>query len=240
VGDINIITDRPDATESPNTVPIKSLQIETGAFNDSYKDMNVTYETRGYHTTLLRYGLLERLELRVGWHFEEGKTKTDGIYDQDITSGFSPLLLGVKVEIVKENGLLPTIGLLGHLMLPFTAASDYRPETTGIDFRFSFGHTLCERSSIGYNIGAQWGDDSSEASYVYTLVYGYSITKKLGAYAEVYGDIPEDNRANHYWDVGLVYLVKNNFQLDATLGRSFTEGQDLLISGGFSYQLSFK
>ncbi len=75
---------------------------------------------------------------------------------------------------------------------------------------------------------------------MYTLAYGYSITKNLGAYAEVYGDLPEDNRANHYWDVGLVYLVKNNFQLDATLGRSFTEGQDLLISAGFSYLIPFK
>jgi hypothetical protein len=143
----------------------------------------------------------------------------------------------MKVEVTEEKGLLPEIGLLGHLYLPFSAATDYRPETTGVDFRFSFAHTLSEKSSLAYNLGAQWVDDSPEAAYVYTLVYGYSVSSKIGLYAELYGDLPEDNRANHLWDAGVTYLISPSFQLDATIGSSITEGQDILLSAGVSFRI---
>jgi hypothetical protein len=142
----------------------------------------------------------------------------------------------MKVEIASENNLLPDIGLLIHLALPFTAANDFRPETTGVDFRMAFGHTLSDKSSLAYNLGAQWSDDSPEASYVYTLSYGYTLSEKFGAYAEIYGDFPEKSMTNHYGDVGLTYLIRNNIQLDATIGKSFTAGQDILISTGLSFR----
>ncbi len=235
--DPELITDRPDATESPSTVPVGLLQIETGAFYTSFEKENIKQEVLGYNTTLLRYGILDNLELRLGWNFEEGRTSVNGTRLDDVQSGFSPLLAGMKVNITQENGWIPTIGLIGHLFLPLSASSDYRPETTGVDFRLSFDHTLSEKSSIAYNIGAEWGNDSPETAYIYTLAYGYGITDSFGVYAEVYGDFPEDSKANHFWDAGLTYLVMNNLQLDATVGTSITEGQDLLLSVGASYRI---
>jgi len=234
---VEMITDRPDATESPSAVPVKTVQVETGAFYESFKEGSTKDEIIGYNTTLLRYGVFENFEVRLGWNFEEGRTTVDNTKFEDVASGFSPLLLGMKVEVVEEKGFRPEIGVLGHLMLPFLASIDYRPETTGVDFRFSFGHTLSEKSSIGYNLGAQWGDDSSEAAYIYTIVYGYIILEGLGIYAEIYGDIPEDSSGNHYWDAGLTYSIKNNIQLDATVGKSITEGQDVLLNVGVSYRI---
>jgi hypothetical protein len=235
-----LITDRPDATESPTAVPKGFLQVETGAFYESFEDNGIKNENYTYNTTLVRYGLLKNLELRLGWDFVEGQTKVNGTALDNITSGFNPLLFGFKTTIAKENGCMPEIGFLGHLYLPFTAGSDYKPDTTGVDFRFSFAHTLSEKSSIAYNLGAAWRDDSPEAAYLYTLAYGYSITNQLGAYAELYGDFPENSKANHLWDVGLTYLVSNNVQLDATVGSSFTEGQDILISAGVSFRIPKK
>lgn len=232
-----MITDRPDATESPNTVSKHYLQVEAGGFYESFETNDFKTEVYGYNTTLLRYGLLDNLELRLGWNFEETRFSFQGEESPNVLSGFSPLLAGVKVAIAEEDGWKPTIGLLGHLYLPLSASTDYRPETTGVDFRLSFAHTLSEKSSIGYNIGAQWRDDSPEAAYIYTLSYGYSVTEKVGLYAEVYGDLPEDSRANHLWDAGVTYKLKPNFQLDATVGRSFTEGQDILLSLGASIRI---
>jgi hypothetical protein len=236
-----IITDRPDQTESPNTVDPGVLQVEAGGFYTSFEktfdDETVKEEIYGYNTTLLRYGILDNLELRLGWNFEELRTTVNGTELMNITSGFSPLLAGMKVNITQENGWVPTIGLVGHLYLPVSAGADYKPETTGVDFRFSFDHTLSEKSGLAYNIGAQWGDDSPEAAYVYTLVYGYSITDCLGFYAELYGNFPENNSAHHFWDAGITYLVSPNFQLDATVGSSITTGQDLLLAAGFSYRI---
>ncbi len=232
-----LITDRPDQTESPNAIPKGFLQIETGAGFETFEKNNIKTENTTLNTTLIRYGLLDNLELRLGWDLVEGKTKLNGNTLNDTTNGLSPLLLGFKTEIAKENGLLPEIGFLGHLSLPFSASTDYKPETTGVDFRFSFAHTLSEKSSLAYNIGAAWGNDSPEAAYVYTLVYGYSISDKFGAYVELYGDFPENNKANHLWNMGFTYLINNNFQLDVLGGTSITEGQDLMVAAGFSYRI---
>ncbi|RDK88392.1 transporter [Marinirhabdus gelatinilytica] len=232
-----MVTDRPDATEAPLTVPKGFLQVETGGFYTSFEENGFKTETYGYNTTLLRYGILDNFELRLGWNFEETRFSFNGQESPDVLSGFSPLLAGMKVEIADEDGWKPQIGLIGHLFLPFTAGSDYRPETTGADFRFSLSNTLSEKSSLSYNIGAQWGNDSPEIAYIYTVAYGYAVTDTFGLYAEIYGDFPEDSRANHLWDAGLTYLLKPNPQLDATVGSSFTEGQDILLSAGVSFRV---
>ena len=235
-----LITDRPDATESPTAIPKGYLQVETGAFFESFEKNSIKINSSTFNTTLLRLGLLDNLELRIGWDFTEVSTTINGNKLSDVASGFNPLLLGFKSGIAKENGAFPEIGVMGHIYLPFTASRDFKPETTGVDFRFSFAHTLSENSSISYNLGAAWGDDSSEAAYVYTLAYGQSITNKLGAYAELYGDMPENSSSNHFWDAGLSYLLSDNVQLDATIGSSITEGQDLLLSAGISFRLPTK
>ena len=228
-----LITDRPDATESPTTIPKGYIQVETGSFYESFEENNIKTESFTYNTTLVRLGLLDNLELRLGWDFIENKMSNI----DNVLSGLNPLLLGAKIAIAEAKGGFPEIGFLGHLQLPFTAGKDYKPETTGASFRFSFAHTLNEKSSLSYNLGAQWGDDSHQAAYVYTLSYGYGLTKKFGVYAELYGNLPENNKANHFWDTGLTYLISDNVQLDATVGSSISEGQDILLSGGISFRL---
>ena len=232
----DIITDRPDATESPTVVPKRYLQIETGAFYESFKEENIKTEDFTYNTMLIRYGLLERLELRLGWDYTNSKLFFDNTEISTISS-FSPLLLGVKIPIAAEKGALPEIGLLGHLNLPFSVNKELRPENTGVDFRFSFAHTLSEKSSLSYNLGAAWENDSPQAAYLYTIAYGYALSNKWGIYFELYGDFPENTKANHLWDAGLTYLISNNVQFDATIGSGITKGQDLLLSAGISFRL---
>ncbi len=233
----DLVTDRPDATEAPTVVPRGSVQVETGGFYTSFEDNNIQEETFTYNTALIRYGLLDNFELRLGWNLEESKTTVNGNTLNEIETGFSPLLLGMKVAIAQEKGWLPEIGLIGHIFLPFSANKEVRPEFTSTDFRFAFNHTLSKKSGLAYNLGAQWGDDSPEIAYIYTLAYGYSITEKLGAYVEVYGDFPEDNKANHFWDAGLTYAIAPLIQLDATIGQSITKGQDILLSAGVSFRI---
>ncbi|WP_081820697.1 transporter [Sediminibacter sp. Hel_I_10] len=232
-----LITDRPDVTESPSTVAAGILQVETGALYESYKQDVVKQEAFTFNTTLLRLGISENLELRLGWDFVEGQSRINGNKLDDVSSGFNPLLVGAKINIVKEKGLLPEIGALVHLHLPFTASRDYKPETTGVDFIFSFAHTLNKKSNLSYNLGAQWQNDSPEAAYTYSLSYGYALLGDLGMYAEVYGNLPENNKANHLWDVGMTYLISKDVQVDATVGSSITEGQDMLLSAGVSFRL---
>lgn len=232
-----LVTDRPDATEASSTVGKGVLQIETGGLYESFEENSIQTQAYTYNTTLVRYGILDNLELRLGWDFVEGVTKVNRNKLNNVTSGLSPLLVGVKIDIAEEKNGMPEIALIGHVFPVFSASEDYRPETTGVDFRFSLSHSLNEKSSIGYNIGAQWGSDSSEAAAIYTVAYGYSITDKFGVYAELYGDLPEDNSANHFWDAGFTYLVSNDLQLDTYFGTSITKGQDVLIGLGASFRI---
>lgn len=231
-----LVTDRPDATESSSTIPAGYLQVETGSFYESFEENKIKTESYTYNTTLVRVGLSDNFEFRLGWDFVENKMSNL----ENVLSGFNPLLLGAKVAITEEKGIIPEIALIGHVFLPFTAGNDYKPETTGVNFRFSFGHTLNENSSLSYNLGARWVDDSSEAIYIYTIAYGIGLTEKLGFYAELYGDVPESNKAYHKWDTGFTYLLSDNVQLDATVGSSISKGQDILLSGGISFRLPTK
>ncbi|MDX1278066.1 transporter [Oceanihabitans sediminis] len=233
-----LITDRPDATESATPIQKGFIQIETGAFYESNEQHNIKFKKHTYNTTLVRYGLLDNLELRLGWDVSEEKIENK--HQIEISSGLSPLLLGFKTGIAKENGLLPEIGVLGHLYLPFTASEDYKPKTTGVDLIFSFSHTISEKSSFAYNLGASWQDDSAKASYIYSIAYSQSITDKIDTYIELFGDFPEKNKANHFWNTGITYLISNNFQLDCSVGTSITKGQDILLSIGASFRIPSK
>jgi len=232
-----MVTDRPDATESSRVVPKGSIQVETGAFYETHKNTFIENKHWVYNTTLVRYGLLDNLELRLGMDIGGSTVKLNNSTIGSADREFSPLLLGVKIGIAEEKNGMPEIAFIGHLQLPFTASKIVRPETTGVDFRFALTHTLSDISSLSYNVGAQWEEDSPEVAYVYTIAYGYSFMAKFGGFIEVYGDLPKSSRSNHLWDAGVTYLLRPNLQLDASIGTSITDGQDILVSAGVSFRL---
>jgi len=253
--DHGIITDRPDATESPNTVEPGYVQIETGGYYTRYEAEGIKSESHGYNTTLARIGLLENMELRLGVNYENNRVTTtmgEASVKTDFKS-FSPMLAGIKINLFEGQGFRggpgkTDFGFLGHLYLPFTSSTpedmspggaEGMPQNTGADFRFSVGHELSDRSGLAYNLGGQWAGDGSGMAFVYTLAYGYSLNEHIGAYIEVYGDAPELSSANHYWDAGFTYLAGWNLQYDLTFGRSITNGQDLLLSAGLSYKFAY-
>lgn len=232
-----MITDRPDQTESSSLVPKGSLQVETGAFYESVEESGFETQVTGYNTSLFRYGLFENLELRLGFDVQEVNFRFRNQEIQGQETGLSPLLLGAKIGIARENGIIPEMGFLGHIYLPFSASSQYKPETTGVDFRFAFSHTLSERSGLAYNIGAKWRDDNPEATYIFTLSYAYAISEKFGFFVEYFSDFPEDWMAVHSFDGGFTYSIKPNIQLDAYAGRGISEDSPFLAGAGISFRI---
>jgi len=233
-----IVTDRPDQTESSALVPKGFLQVETGVFFEEEENFGIKDKSTTFNTTLLRYGLLDNLEFRVGFSFMEITREFNDVKFDDIASGFSPLAIGVKIGVTEEKGVLPEIAFLSHINFPFLASQDFKTKSTGIDFRFSFAHTLTEKSSVGYNLGMAWDGEITTANYVYTIAYGYSISNKIGAFIEIYGDLPEDSHFNHFWDTGLTYLISDTIQLDVSAGTGLSKNiQDLYLSTGISFRL---
>jgi hypothetical protein len=232
------VTDRPDQTESSSVVPAKSLQIETGFVWESDESDNFKQNTFVYNTTLLRYGLLERMELRLGLAYLSEEIKIKNTDTTNTVSGFSPLYAGFKVYITDENGWIPEIAFLGGLVIPVIAHQDFKAPYSAPTMRFAFSHTLSERFSLGYNLGAEWYGETAVPDYYYSIALGIAITDHIGTYVEGFGFIPEEGRATHLIDAGFTFLVLPNLQLDISGGLGLTEESiDNYLSFGLSYRL---
>lgn len=233
-----LITDRPDQTESSATVPFRSFQIETGFVMENKDNGDYSFKTFAYNTTLLRYGLLENMELRLGFEYLGDQIKDKLTDNQETYSGFSPLYAGFKIKVAEEKGLIPEIAFLGAMILPFTASVAYKPSYPAPNMRFAFSHTITNRVSIGYNLGAEWDGDSAVPAYFYSIAMGVGITDNLGAFIESYGLLPEENGEEHLLDMGFTYLIAPNVQLDLSGGIGLNqETIDNFISAGITIRL---
>jgi hypothetical protein len=224
-----IQTDRPDQTECPFIVPPRHFQIENG-FN--FESVNKNEKNFLYPTTLWKYGVNELFELRV-----ITELSTIKIHENEST-GISPVKLGIKTNLTKEHGIVPTISFIGHLAIPFMATDNFNAIYYVPSFRFTLQHTLTERISLGYNLGAEWDGETAEPEFIYTLATGFSLTEKIGAYIEIYGFAPQMARAEHRAGGGFGWFLKPNILLDLSGGIGITyNAPDYYGSLGFSIRL---
>lgn len=189
-----------------------------------------------YNTTLLRYGLLKNFELRLGLEYLGEKSEIKNTETTDSYSGLSPLYTGFKVKIADEQGWKPEFAILGGLVFPFTAEENFKPEYTATDIRLAFSHTLSDRFSLGYNLGAEWDGYTGIPEYFYSVSLAAGITDAAGVFIESYGWLPEEGEAQHLVDAGLTYLILPNFQLDASAGLGIQNSIDSFVSMGLTYR----
>ena len=237
-----LVTDRPDQTESATIVPPGSLQVETG--------ITFTSDTRGLDpgidkqqslalgTTLIRVGLLKNLELRLIGQHSQSQTFLRNLNDSESESGVSDIAIGGKFGVTEEDGMIPEIALNLHMGLPI-GGDNFRPTVAVPDFRLLLAKTLTEDLSLGLNLGAEYSGDQPDGTFVYTLSLAMGLSEKLGAYIETYGDMPSAQKLNVLVDGGFTYLVAPLVQLDLEAGYSLSERTDLdyFIAGGISFRL---
>lgn len=224
-----IQTDRPDQTETPALVPKGMFQMENGFLYQKENDDENGLVTP---TVLAKYGVNENFELRL---IIEYNTIESG--DQK-TSGFNPILIGTKIKMCEEKGIVPKTSFIGHLLIPKLASEDFKADYYATEFRFVMQHTLAEKLSLSYNLGAEWDGITPDATFIYTLATGFTFTDKFGGYAELFGFAPQNDTANHSFDGGFTYLLSNDMMADISAGVGLTENApDYFISCGFSFRI---
>jgi hypothetical protein len=229
----DIITDRPDQTESPSLVPRGGLQIETGFVYENDRVGSIKTVNYTYNTTLLKYGVNENFELRFISEYLGQKTAI-GENSQTKISGFSPTALGVKIRLADEKGFWPQAALIGHINLR-SGSRAFKPDDTAADFRFTFAHTLSEKLSLSYNLGAEWDGETPEAAFLYTFSLGYTVTNRMGVFLEGYSFFPEDSKADNRMDAGLTFKFSPVVQWDISGGFGLSENApDSFLSTGLS------
>jgi len=227
----NIITDRPDQTESSATVGNNAFQIETGPVLNVYDAYNNQLDL----ISLFRYGLGDNFEFRlvsgIG-RTHSTFTTVEGVQNLNYTE-IANLELGLKYRFVNTSSLM--LCYLGHIVLPSGTFSNGFGEKIGIVNILGIETNLTDRMSIGSNLGyTYFGEGKGDATY--TLALGSGLTDKIGFYAEIYGRLIEFEEVTTDFDAGFTYLVKPNLQFDFSFGTGITAPSNY-YSMGVSWRL---
>ncbi len=226
-----LVTDRPDQTESSVTIPKNSFQIESGFVYEYDKADGVEAQNYTMNSTLLRVGLFDNMELRIGTAYLK-------VEDSISVDGFGPLYIGTKVFISEEKGWIPELAILANIIMPGFSEKAFKPKYLGSGIRIAASHTITDFMGLGYNIGAEWDGDNPYATGIYSLVLGFSLTSKLSAFIESYGYLPQADKPDHRADAGFTFLVTPNFQFDCSGGIGLMEySPDYFVNAGFSWRI---
>ena len=223
-----IITDRPDQTESSSTVGAGNLQIETGLLIGFEGDDQNSNRQILAPTNLFRYGINETIEIRLLSQFETLKNENTSV------QGISDLEIGTKIQILKNENTNTRIALLSHLIIP-TGTIALTTDKMGTITKLSISHEVKENMELGYNLGYNYfGEGIGDLTY--SMALGIGINNKVGIYIEPYGEILDFNEYVANFDTGVTYLANENLQFDFSFGTGINNRMNY-ISLGFSWLL---
>jgi len=216
-------TDRPDQTEAPVLVPVKYFQIETGFVFETGKTAEVqgdTY-TDSYNlgTSLLRYGLSKKVELRLGAGFTLQKIQEGKVISEE--SGLANVLLASKISLAEEEGFIPQSALLLNLFLPIGNKSFFSDNLVP-GFVFATGYTLTQWLGMSSNLGMRFFENDDQI-FRYSLVFGFDVIPKIGIFLETFGRISGKDKPVHMADLGMTYRILPNLQLDTSYGLALND-----------------
>lgn len=234
-----MVTDRPDFTESASIVHPFWYQLETG--------MAISWETgrqgksRSFTLPypLLRIGISKRLELRYAAN-GYSRNRFFSNEGQQLSKGFSDIEVGFKFGVLPEGKVLPQVALIGHISEPL----GHRSLTSG---------TIDPKAKICWSkdLPGGWGA-SGNLNYLYltedgkrflerdtTLSLGHNLIGGFTGYIEYYrlGNISLDKEALSIAQLGWARQIRGNFQFDMSVAKSFAGSTpQWSIMAGFSYR----
>lgn len=226
-----LITDRPDQSESAVTVFPGSLQIETGFVFENLTESNIKLENYTIAGTLLRYGIIDDVELRFGTAYLITKA-------QSSLDGFGDFLLGTKINFLKENTQAFDFGILAHALLPIGSAA-FNPIKVEPEVIAAFSKSINSNLSASINFGGTWSSIIDETFLIYAVALGLAINDRIATFAEVYGNVFSSFAPIHNFDVGITYLLSEKLQLDLSGGNGISGVESYwFISSGLSIRFN--
>lgn len=241
-----IVTDRPDFTESALSVPMGRVQLEGGYTFTFDREDDTRSRDHTFPEFLLRVGLVEDVELRIGWlgwlmtdelfvdQDDEGRTFTRKVRD----NGNSDLNLGFKFHLLEQKAWIPEFGIIAAVNVPSGSTTktsgDVDPEV-----KLLWSYVLNDRTSLSGNVNFLM--PTTDASRLFqvasSISLGYGLTDRLGSYIEYFGTYPNDRDADgaHNLNGGFTYQLTDNLQFDIRAGFGLNEeAPDFFTGAGFA------
>lgn len=224
-----MVTDRPDFTESSEVVGKGVMQLEMGAVMDF--DNAAGSKSLSLGTPLLRWGMGKRWELRIAGdgHFSEFSAGGRN-------GGLADLELGMKYKFRDESKWVPAFGIIPFLGTPSgvqaVSAGRFDP---GV--KFTWAKDVPHGFSLSGNLNAARvaGSQSRFIQKAVTLSVGHDLIAGFGGFWEAFAFAPFDNGTGPNWvfDMGLTRMQGRNFQWDVTWGHRMNAiGPDWFIQAG--------
>jgi hypothetical protein len=213
-----MVTDRPDFTESTEVVGKGVLQLE-GGFT---VERNHGVRNFSAPELLVRIGINKRLEFRIdadGFLLQE----VPGIRNAD---GFSDVDLEAKIRLFDEGRYRPAVALIPFVSLPsggavFTSGGVDPTLKVALAKQFPKGFSLGGNvilSSLSTSAGRYFQNGLSAS-------LGHSLGCKMDGFWEVFGFTPLDKGGTSAWiaDTGITRPIGKNAQIDIRVGKNWTE-----------------
>jgi hypothetical protein len=227
-----IATDRPDFTETAESVPLGRIQLEVGYTFARLSDERA--HTLGEF--LLRIATGRRTEARIGINSYSWVRSSSGRM-----SGLEDSTLGFKLELAdgaETPGFgRPAVALIGQTTIP-TGAPGFRENSLQPEAKLCLAWDLCENLSLGSNLNYGWPSEGGSrfGQFSGTLAFGYSLNARMGAFIEYFTFAPASQGGpnSSYVDGGFTYLVNDDFQLDFRAGLGLNSSSpEYFIGAGF-------
>lgn len=220
--DDGLIPDRPDFVESSSVVGKGRFQLETGFQSERHKADGVKERVTST-PTLLRFGLSDTLELRVG---------TDGygrIRSEDTTTGITvrergtnDLDLGIKWHTADGDAATnqPSTAWLLHADVD-TGSAGFRGDGVRPSVRFVAEWELADEWSVGVMPGVFFEKNDDGDRYtggIAAVTVGKGWTDQLSTYFEIAGQqLASKKNGGHVvtYDMGATYALTRDLQVDA-------------------------
>jgi hypothetical protein len=222
-----IETDRDSFTPATSTTPRGRFILESAY---SFIDNRGVKETHSFPEILLRYGLTERIELRLGWNAEiggagstvSGSTGGNPFEEPGAIEREYNLAYGVKVGLSEQRRLLPRSTVIVQAYTPTGGSAGISTATTLVS-TLAAGWELPNRwrfeTAIRYGLDSEHGDRFSQ--WFPSAVLRVPIGEKLAAHAEYFGGATsgkEANRTVHFFSPGVHYLMTPDLEVGFRLG----------------------
>jgi len=230
-----LVSDRPDIAEASRTVGKLRLQIETSFEFAQDIENDVTTRLYGF-PTLVRFGIIDPLEIRVDSPVYLFRTRSNTSYDK----GPADFSLGLKWHFLDAgpNGV-PSMAILTSVLFP--TGKDAFSENAYVPAFFVIADwDLPVNLSLGVNLGVNvpGRDDVGDryAQFLYAVSFGYvfhGTDGRLKMYIEVAGISPiKSNKPDiRSLGTGLMFLITPDIQVDGFMRAGITKHSPDWIAG---------
>lgn len=228
----DMITDRPDKTESALTVPKGILQIETGFHYEGDRESGVKVSFFNLNTTLFRLGVTDGFELRLEGAYSKLSLNGNGV------TGMSPVKIGFKSQVSTSNGSSPDIAIVGGLVPANSGSRHFSDEHWSFDVTGAFGWSLPKKLDLGANIGLVTDTEFQSFQVPVSTALGFPIDYKLGGFVELIGVFQKSDDTQISGATGLTYKQNTDLQFDIYIGKGINKpANDWYFGFGLSWRM---